>query len=88
MSNRSYPGSEPAWVEEPDAPGSWALWWVEDGKPVERIGVDREGDVPGLHTPTAAFAITGMSLAKQRERSWPEAPGAPAPSAPESDASE
>lgn len=82
MTARSYPDFEPAWVEESDAPGVWALWWIEDGKPVERIGVDREFDVPGIHTPSALAAIQAMPLEKQAGRMWTQIPA----SEPQSDA--
>lgn len=73
MPGRSYPDNEPAWVENPDTPGVWVLWWIEDGKPVEPIGVDRECDVPGIHTPAAAMALGATSADKQLARLWPSA---------------
>lgn len=83
---KSYPDNEPAWVESP-ADGSWRLHWLDaDGKPAEEIGVLRECDVPGIHTPGAAQRIASMPLSKQLARVWASEQSAakPVSEAPES----
>lgn len=78
MTDKAYPDFEPAWVEDPQNPGSWALHWLnEDGTPGELIGVDRECDVPGIHTPGASLKIQAMPLEKQTARAWHQIPAAP-----------
>jgi len=75
---KTYPEFEPAWVESDDAPAT--LRWLDaDGKPAEEIGVAREGDVPGIHTPEALAKIHAMPHEHQVERAWktPEAPAKP-----------
>jgi hypothetical protein len=68
----SFPDSEPAWVTDPD--GYSAMWWVDPatGQPVKPIGVDREGDVPGYHTPGAALKIQVLPVDQQQARKWPQ----------------
>lgn len=75
---KSYPDYEPAWVED-KANGQWILRWLKGGKPVEEIGVLREADVPGIHTPQATEAIVGQSIDKQFARQWPSAASEDAP---------
>lgn len=71
MTERSYPGNEPAWVESPEDHGHWNLRWLDEGgKPAEEIGVLRESDVPGIHTHPAAQRILSMPLIKQAARLW------------------
>lgn len=78
MSSKTYPEFEPAWVEDLDSPGTWALRWLDEtGKPAELIGVDRECDVPGMHTPGAALKILSMPLDKQAARLWTAIPVQP-----------
>jgi hypothetical protein len=77
MARRAYPDFEPAWVEDKDKPGTWALFWLDEtGKPSEPIGVARECDVPGIHTPGAVKKIFAMSVSAQHDRMWPSAPSA------------
>lgn len=74
---KSYPENEPAWVEDPERPGKWSLRWLDaDGHPAEGIGVDRECDVPGIHTPGALAALHKMPIGKQSARIWNEIPAA------------
>jgi hypothetical protein len=75
VSGKTYPNFEPAWVEDPASPGSWSLWWLDaSGSPLELIGVDSEGDVPGIHTPEALAAIQAMPLDRQTARMWTQIP--------------
>lgn len=70
MSEQSYPEFEPAWVE-PEGGGASSLKWLgKDGRPGDEIGVVRECDVPGIHTPAAAQQILAMPLDKQAARLW------------------
>lgn len=64
---------DPAWVSDGDAPA--VLMWVdrETGKPVAPIGVGRECDIPGLHTPGASARVLAVTVEKQHDRMWPKA---------------
>lgn len=60
----------------PDIRAGWykgELWWIDkDGKPVEKIGVDRECDVPGIHTPEAKAIVLAMPPEQQNAARWPQ----------------
>lgn len=70
MTERSYPDSEPAWVDDGEHPDRPVLRWLDDGRPGDEIGVLREIDVPGIHGPAAVNKILSLPVAKQSARLW------------------
>lgn len=54
--------------------GKDELWWRdrETKELIEPIGVAREMDVPGIHTPVIAIEINSASPEQQITRMWPE----------------
>jgi hypothetical protein len=54
--------------------GSEELWWRdrETKELIEPIGVDRQMDVPGIHTPSVAAEKHSVPLEVQIARMWPK----------------
>jgi hypothetical protein len=62
---RTYPDSNIGYA------GGELVWLDGDDKPVIKVGVDREMDVPGVSTPAASAVRQAQSAEAQHARMWP-----------------
>jgi hypothetical protein len=72
MSDRA---AVPGWVQHPDKPRHWELFWLDrSGKPVKSTSVTWEGDEPNDSATGCAAVVLSLSPEVQQSRMWPKGP--------------